>query len=100
MVIRDGDHPSGGGAQSDSVSAHRRPERVGDLWRTGPDACPAARPDSLGDAAPDARPDAGSPWYVSGMSDPRFNDDVLHELDRFTGADLQTVDTTGLVSTP
>jgi hypothetical protein len=44
--------------------------------------------------------DNGSPWYVSGMSDPRFSDDVLHELDRFTGNDLQVVDTSGLVSTP
>jgi hypothetical protein len=44
--------------------------------------------------------DNGSPWYVSGMSDPRFHDDVLHELDRFTGADLEVVDTTGLVNGP
>ena len=44
--------------------------------------------------------DNGSPWYVSGMSDPRFDDDVLHELDRFTGADLEVVDTTGLVNGP
>ncbi len=44
--------------------------------------------------------DNGSPWYVSGMSDPRFDDDVLHELDRFTGNDMQVVDTSGLVSTP
>jgi hypothetical protein len=44
--------------------------------------------------------DNGSPWYVSGMSDPRFSDDVLHELDRFTGGDLQVVDTSALVSAP
>jgi len=44
--------------------------------------------------------DNGSPWYVSGMSDPRFDDDVLHELDRFTGSDLEVVDTTGLVNGP
>jgi hypothetical protein len=44
--------------------------------------------------------DNGSPWYVSGMSDPRFDDQVLHELDRFTGADLEVVDTTGLVNGP
>jgi hypothetical protein len=42
--------------------------------------------------------DNGSPWYVSGMSDPRFDDDVLHELDRFTGSDLEVVDTSGLVN--
>jgi hypothetical protein len=44
--------------------------------------------------------DNGSPWYVSGMSDPRFDDDVLHELDRFTGADLEVVDTSSLVNGP
>ncbi len=44
--------------------------------------------------------DNGSPWYVSGMSDPRFDDDVLHELDRFAGSDLEVVDTTGLVNGP
>ncbi|HYO44629.1 MAG TPA: hypothetical protein VES19_15630 [Candidatus Limnocylindrales bacterium] len=44
--------------------------------------------------------DNGSPWYVSGMSDPRFDDDVLHEMDRFTGSDLEVVDTTGLVNGP
>jgi hypothetical protein len=44
--------------------------------------------------------DNGSPWYVSGMSDPRFDDDVLHQLDRFKGSDLEVVDTTGLVNVP
>ena len=44
--------------------------------------------------------DNGSPWYVSGASDPRFDDDVLHELDRFKGSDLEVVDTTGLVNGP
>ena len=42
--------------------------------------------------------DNGSPWYISGMSDPRFDDDVLHELDDITGRDLEVVDTTGLVN--
>jgi hypothetical protein len=42
--------------------------------------------------------DNGSPWYVSGMSDPRFDDDVLHELDDITGRDLEVVDTTALVN--
>ena len=44
--------------------------------------------------------DNGSPWDVTGMSDPRFDGVVLHELDRFTGADLEVVDTTGLVNGP
>jgi hypothetical protein len=42
--------------------------------------------------------DNGSPWYISGMSDPRFDDDVLHELDDITGRDLEVVDTTGMVN--
>ena len=42
--------------------------------------------------------DNGSPWYISGMSDSRFDDDVLHELDVITGHDLQVVDTSGFVN--
>jgi hypothetical protein len=42
--------------------------------------------------------DNGSPWYISGMSDARFDDDVLHELDDITGRDLEVVDTTGFVN--
>jgi hypothetical protein len=44
--------------------------------------------------------DNGSPWYVSGASDPRFNDDVMHQLDVITGRDLEVVDTSGLVNGP
>jgi hypothetical protein len=44
--------------------------------------------------------DNGSPWYVSGASDLRFDDAVLHELDVVTGRDLQVVDTSGLVNGP
>ena len=44
--------------------------------------------------------DNGSDWYVSGQSDPRFDDDVLHELDRFTGRDVEVVDTTSFVNGP
>jgi hypothetical protein len=42
--------------------------------------------------------DNGSPWYITGVSDPRFDDDILHELDVITGRDLEVVDTTGLVN--
>ena len=42
--------------------------------------------------------DNGSPWYITGVSDPRFDDDVLHELDVVTGRDLEVVNTTGLVN--
>ena len=44
--------------------------------------------------------DNGSPWYITGTSDPRFNDDVLHALDVITGRDLEVVDTSGLVNGP
>ena len=42
--------------------------------------------------------DNGSPWYITGASDPHFDDDVMHELDVVTGHDLEVVDTTGLVN--
>ena len=44
--------------------------------------------------------DNGSDWYISGASDPRFDDDVLHQLDVVKGSDLEVVDTTGLVNGP
>ncbi len=44
--------------------------------------------------------DNGSPWYVTGQSDARFDDDVLHELDRFTGRNFEVVDTSGLRNGP
>ena len=42
--------------------------------------------------------DNGSPWYITGVSDSRFDDDILHELDAITGRDLEVVETTGLVN--
>ena len=44
--------------------------------------------------------DNGSPWYVSGASDPSFDDDDLRTLNRITGADLEVVDTSGLRNGP
>ena len=44
--------------------------------------------------------DNGSPWYITGASDPRFNDDVMHELDLITGRDLEVVDTAGFLNGP
>jgi hypothetical protein len=40
--------------------------------------------------------DNGSPWYISGAPDPRWNDSGLHELDRLSGRDFQVVDTSSL----
>ena len=40
--------------------------------------------------------DNGSPWYISGAPNRRWNDDALHQLDRLTGADFEVVDTSSL----
>jgi len=40
--------------------------------------------------------DNGSPWYVSGAPDRRWNDAALHLLGRLTGRDFEVVDTRSL----
>lgn len=40
--------------------------------------------------------DNGSPFYISGAPDRRWNDDVLHQLTRLTGADFEVVNTSPL----
>lgn len=40
--------------------------------------------------------DNGSPWFISGAPDRRWNDSALHELDRLSGRDFQVVDTRAL----
>ena len=40
--------------------------------------------------------DNGSPWYIQGVSDARWNDDDLHKLGQITGKDLEVVDTSTL----
>jgi hypothetical protein len=40
--------------------------------------------------------DNGSPWFVSGASDSRFDDDDLHQLQQITGSDFEVVDTSSL----
>jgi hypothetical protein len=42
--------------------------------------------------------DNGSPWYITGAPNPRWNDDVLHALGGVTGSDFEVVDTTGFVN--
>jgi len=37
--------------------------------------------------------DNGSPWYVTGAPDPRWDDDDLHSLHRIRGRDFEVVDT-------
>jgi hypothetical protein len=40
--------------------------------------------------------DNGSPWFISGASDRRYNDDDLHGLGKLKGSDFEVVDTSGL----
>jgi hypothetical protein len=42
--------------------------------------------------------DNGSPWYFSGVSDIRWDDEELNELKRLRGSDFEVVDTTGFVN--
>jgi hypothetical protein len=42
--------------------------------------------------------DNGSPGYISGFSNPLFNDAALHELNQIKGRDLEVVDTTGFTN--
>jgi hypothetical protein len=40
--------------------------------------------------------DNGSAWYLSGVPDPRWSDDELHQLGQLTGNDFEAVDATTL----
>jgi hypothetical protein len=44
--------------------------------------------------------DNGSPWFFSGTSDARWDDDELNELKSLRGSDFEVVNTTGLVNGP
>lgn len=44
--------------------------------------------------------DNGSPWYVSGAPDERWDNDVLHELDVIVGGDFEAVDVSSLMVDP
>ena len=45
--------------------------------------------------------DNGSPWYMSGVPNPNWNNDLLNSLgDHFTGRDFEAVDTSSLISDP
>ena len=39
--------------------------------------------------------DNGSPWYITGAPDSRWDDNEMHALGRLTGADFEVVDTSG-----
>ena len=40
--------------------------------------------------------DNGSPWYISGVPDSRWNDDEFHQIQNLTGTDFEVVDTSSL----
>jgi hypothetical protein len=40
--------------------------------------------------------DNGSPWFISGAPNRRWNNDALHALDRLHGRDFEVVNTSSL----
>ena len=44
--------------------------------------------------------DNGSPWYISGAPDPRWDNDVLHAMDDLQGSDFEAVYTDDLMVQP
>jgi hypothetical protein len=44
--------------------------------------------------------DNGSSWYVSGASDPRWDNDILHELKEIPGSAFEAVDVSSLMVDP
>jgi hypothetical protein len=44
--------------------------------------------------------DNGSPWYLSGVPDDRWNNDDLHDLGQVLGSDLEAVDVSSLMVDP
>ncbi len=44
--------------------------------------------------------DNGSAWYISGIPDARWDNDMLHEMDVITGTDFEVVDVSSLMINP
>jgi hypothetical protein len=44
--------------------------------------------------------DNGSPWYISGVPDTRWDDSAFHTLNQITGSMFEVVDTSALVNGP
>jgi hypothetical protein len=44
--------------------------------------------------------DNGSSWYISGAPDPRWDNDVLHELGQVPGSEFEAVDESSLMTNP
>lgn len=41
--------------------------------------------------------DNGSPWYISGVPDERWDNDILHEIGNIHGSDFEAIDESGLM---
>ena len=44
--------------------------------------------------------DNGSSWFISGVPDQRWNNDVLHELNSVSGSDFEAIDESSLMISP
>jgi hypothetical protein len=44
--------------------------------------------------------DNGSPWYLSGAPDDRWDNEALRDLRRLRGSDFEAVDASGLMASP
>jgi hypothetical protein len=44
--------------------------------------------------------DNGSPWYIGGAPDPRWNNDLLHTMDPLQGSDFEAIDESSLMIDP
>jgi hypothetical protein len=44
--------------------------------------------------------DNGSPWYISGAPDPRWDNDLLHTMDPLQGSDFEAIDESSLMIDP
>ncbi len=44
--------------------------------------------------------DNGSPWYISGVPDERWDNDILHQLHQLTGQEFEAVDVSALMIDP
>jgi hypothetical protein len=44
--------------------------------------------------------DNGSAWFISGVPDERWNNDVLRELKEVIGSDFEAVDVSSLMTDP
>ena len=44
--------------------------------------------------------DNGSPWYISGAPDERWDNDMLHLMDPLSGTDFEAVDESSLMIDP